>query len=423
MELKTSTGIKIKIEKTPFAKGGEGAVHRILSPISHTHMCAKIYFPKARTPSRQKKIEFMIKAPPSKLKSHNHIVCWPVEVLLASGEFSGFTMPLAFDQSIQLYELCTTKLKAKLEVSWHTKFDRESGVGVQSRLKLCTNLAAAIHSIHSMQNYVLVDMKPQNILVTDGGKVSIIDCDSIQIAQNGRVIFPAPVATPEYIPPEGANINPTINVVNQTWDRFSMAIMFYEVIFGLHPYAASFSGRFQDSVTIDSKIKDGLFVHGKNKVFLAVLPSLHKNFGVIPQKLKQLFIRAFDSGHRMPDVRPTAEEWGLTIFTELKRHKTVRQPNSSSNTLQKKPQKYKSTQKTKKQITTPKLNKPGAKLHTTTTQITPVNDGIGVLFLLYLLFPIGFLMMFIYYADGKTKKGNQALLSAIFGFLLFLGLT
>ncbi len=326
IKLITSKGIKVKTEKQPFAKGGEGAVHKIISPANYTGLCAKLYFPKQRSKRKKDKIEYMVHNPPPNLTSKNHIICWAKEALFQGKEFVGFIMPLAFDGSIQLYELCTPKLKAKLGKKWINKFDRNSNKGIQSRLKLCTNLAAAIHNIHSLQKYVLVDLKPQNVLVTDDGKVSVIDCDSIQISNNGQILFPARVATAEYVPPEGANINPSKDVVLPSWDRFSMAIMFYEVLFGLHPYAASFSGRYQNSDTLDSKIKSGLFVHGKNKTFVSVLPPLHKNFGIIPHALKQLFTRAFDSGNQMPDVRPTAEEWGKTIFTELKRGTVKQQP-------------------------------------------------------------------------------------------------
>ena len=324
MLLRTSGGINLTIEDIPFAKGGEGAVHKIISPSNYSNLCAKLYFPKERSLSRKNKIEFMVRNPPSNQITKNHIICWPKEVLFNKNQFVGFMMPLAFNGSIQLYELCTPKLRAKLGVNWSSKFSRNTTKGIQSRLKLCTNLSAAIHNIHSLKNYVLVDLKPQNVLVTDSGFVSIIDCDSIQISNQGKILFPAKVATPEYVPPEGNIINPSKNIIPQSWDSFSLAIMFYEIIFGLHPYAATFTGRYQNSETLDSKIKDGLFVHGRKRRFIGVLPPLHNNFMIIPNSLKQLFMRAFEIGHQMPDVRPTAEEWGKTIFRELKASNILR---------------------------------------------------------------------------------------------------
>ena len=324
--LNTSNGNTIRVENEPFAKGGEGAVHRIIYPSKYAGQCAKIYYTKQRNQQKWHKIEYMVHNPPPDLTRKNHTICWPQEVLFKNGQFIGFTMPLAFDGSIQLYELCTPKFKAKLGLNWLAKFDRESKVGIEARLKLCTNLAAAIHIIHSLEYYVLVDLKPQNILVTDEGKISVIDCDSIQISNNGKIIFPARVATAEYVPPEGANINPSVDIVQPSWDQFSLAIMFYELLFGLHPYAASFTGRYQDSVTLDSKIKSGLFVHGQNKKYLSVLPPLHQNFGAIANSIRNLFVRAFENGNQMPDIRPTAEEWGKTIFIALSSNNAQQRP-------------------------------------------------------------------------------------------------
>lgn len=406
--LKTSSGRTIKIEDTPFAKGGEGGVHKIISP-SNSGLCAKIYFPKERNVQRKNKIEYMVNNSPPNLSSNNHIICWAKEAVYQGNEFLGFTMSLAFNGSIQLYELCTPKLKAKLAQKWKAKYDRDNSVGIQSRLKLCTNLSAAIHSVHQFNNYVIVDLKPQNVLVTVDGKVSLIDCDSIQISSNGRVLFPARVATPEYVPPEGTRLNPSKNIVPQTWDRFSMAIMFYEVIFGLHPYAASFNGRYQNSTTLDSKIKDGLFVHGKNKSYVSVMPPLHNNFSIIPNSLKQLFDRAFNRGHQMPYVRPSAEEWGKTIYQELRNGSTSFTP----------------TIKTHQKPVIQKATKVKNNVQTKTTTL-PISqeEGIGAWCLLYGFIPLfGVIMTIVYYVQGKNKKGGQTLASWIIGIVISLILT
>src|SRR5690606_32507156 len=98
-------------------------------------------------------------------------------------QFAGFLMPLAHSQSISLYQLCTPRLRSstKNKDVWAQKFDRSTGPGILARLKLCVNIAVAIHTIHKRNNYVIVDLKPQNILVSPAGKISLIDLDSIQI--------------------------------------------------------------------------------------------------------------------------------------------------------------------------------------------------------------------------------------------------
>jgi DNA-binding helix-hairpin-helix protein with protein kinase domain len=415
--LKTSSGRTIRVEDIPFAKGGEGGVHKIIYP-SNTSECCKIYFPKQRTAERKNKIEFMVRNAPANLLSHNHVICWAKEAVYQGNNFVGFTMPLAFDGSVQLYELCVPKLSQKLSNTWRQKYNRDNSIGIQSRLKLCTNLSSAIHSIHQLNNYVLVDLKPQNVLVTVDGKVSLIDCDSIQISSNSRILFPSRVATPEYVPPEGIRINPAKNIVPHSWDRFSMAIMFYEIIFGLHPYAATFKGRFQNSTSLESKIKEGLYVHGKNKHYISALPPLHNNFAIIPNSLKILFNRAFDLGHQMPDARPSAREWGNTIFHELTTSKTTFNP-----TVKTKPSKNpninpnlkKNNSNSVNQNFTPPPN------HSFTPIPNKKEEGIGFWFIVYCFIPlIGFIMFNIYLAQGKNRKSEDAFISSIIGALIFL---
>lgn len=310
---------KVLVEDRPFASGGEGVVHRIVSPPSYSGHCVKLYSPPQRTPRRERKIDFMIKNPLLNLgglKGGGCMICWPRELVYQNNRFAGFVMPMAFDNSFLLYELCTPTMK-KLPPVWHTKYDRRSGRGVASRLKLCVNIAAAINLIHGAGKYVLVDLKPQNILVTDDGKVSVIDLDSIQITDKNRVVFAAQVATPEYVPVEGNHINPSRDMIPESWDRFSLAVVFYELLFGLHPYAASYKGQYQNSTSVADSIRNGLFVFGHKRNYVHSLPPLHDNFTRLPQPLQSMFVRAFDSGHNNPVVRPKAEEWGRTIFAEV----------------------------------------------------------------------------------------------------------
>ena len=268
--LLTSNKQNILVQDTPLASGGEGAVHKIISPSQYSDCCVKLYLRQYRTRKRERKISYMTQNPLpdlNGLKNGGCVICFPKELIYEntkSNRFAGFIMPLAFNGSQQLYELCIPKTK-KLPSTWIGKYDRRSGKGIESRLKLCVNIAAAINFIHNTGNYVLVDLKPQNILVTADGKVSVIDLDSTQIANNNQVLYSAQVATPEYVPVEGNHLNPAKDLIPESWDRFSLAVVFYEILFGLHPYAASFQGQYQNSNTVADSIRHGLFVNGSKK--------------------------------------------------------------------------------------------------------------------------------------------------------------
>jgi serine/threonine protein kinase len=317
--LTNSQGTNIIIENHPFNSGGEGRIHRILSPRTLSNSCVKIY-DKPQVHDRERKLQFMVANPPSKLKDSSYLICWPTEIVYEHKRFVGFVMPLAFSKSEELYQLCTPKTGTKVQGTWGKTYDRSTGHGITSRLKLCVNIAIAVHSIHSMKRYVLVDLKPQNILVSPDGKISMIDLDSIQISQGQTVLFPGPVATPDYAPPEASNMN-TKGGVTKSWDEFSLAIVLYQVLFGLHPYAAAANGQYQDVNTIGEKISSGLFVHGSKLRFISNKPKLHDNFHSIPTSVQNLFCTAFDNN---PNGRPTAEVWGKTIYSELANAQNLR---------------------------------------------------------------------------------------------------
>jgi DNA-binding helix-hairpin-helix protein with protein kinase domain len=248
----TETNQQISLTDQPFASGGEGELYKVISPNSLSNYCVKIFYSQYQTQKKAEKLRFMIKNKPDSVGNDNDIsICWPVDLIFIQSGFVGFLMPLAFNDSIQLYELCTPKLKKNLSAIWHQKFDRSHDESVKNRIKLCINLAIAIFNIHKVGNYVLVDMKPQNILITADGKVSIVDLDSIQIANKTQVIHNGHVATPEYTPPEGAKLNPSTDYIPETWDRFSLAVIYYELLFGVHPFVSTSTRPYEHISTID----------------------------------------------------------------------------------------------------------------------------------------------------------------------------
>jgi len=315
---KTSQNQKITVEDKPLSvAGGEGQVHRIIAPSLYKNYCLKIFHPNQRYAEREPKLSYMIKHSPSELIGDKYMICWPTELVYDKNQFVGFIMPLAFEGSISLYDICRPTMKKNLDDKWH-KFNLSISQGVILRLKLCANLAIAIHKIHQMNHYMLVDMKPQNILLTNLGTISIIDLDSIQIANGSKVTYPAHAVTAEYIPPEGHKLHPSQDYIPLSWDRFSLAVVFYEILFGLPPFAATYKGKYKDCDTIAEKIKFGLFPHAaKSKKYLESLPALHNNFQRLPKPLKDLFLQAFIKGHNLPEARPSAEEWGRSLYQEI----------------------------------------------------------------------------------------------------------
>lgn len=304
----SSTRQPLQIADTPISKGGEGTVYRIPSLPKY---CAKVYHPEKRDAERRKKLEFMVKHAPKELITHNYIICWPVKLIFDNrGEFLGFVMPLAFENSVLCYNICRMRMPKDLPDVWSVSYDRNTKIGLINRLKILVNIAIPVHAIHSLGKYVLVDFKPQNMLITEDGRISIIDLDSVQI-QDGGITFYCPVATPDYLPPElqhDAQLGS--HILGVSCDLFSLAVIYYQVLYGLHPFTVT--AKDTGITELRELISHDLFPYGAFSHKVAVVPKPHQKFRLLPLQIQQLFRQAL--GH-VPSQRPSAEVWGKTIFT------------------------------------------------------------------------------------------------------------
>ncbi|MCR4827325.1 MAG: hypothetical protein K5882_10325 [Bacteroidales bacterium] len=308
---------KITLDDKPLASGGEGEVRQVVScPSRFTNVCAKLYFKPQQTAEKEKKIRYMVENPPSTIVGKGSMLAWPLETIYSDRkDFIGFLMPNAFPDSKKLVILTTQKIKSSLKNEW-TKFDKEKDkkTALISRLKLVNNIAIPIHLLHETGKYVLKDFKPDNVLVTPNGKVTVVDMDSIQICDNAKMLFAGSAATLEYIPPEfykGVGQNEKVPL-ERSWDYFAISVVFYQLIFGLHPYVSTPVKETEESHTISYCIKENLFPFGSNASKIKSFPAPHNNFKIIPQSVKNLFMRAFGDE---PENRPTVMEWGKTVNT------------------------------------------------------------------------------------------------------------
>lgn len=309
---------KLKLNPKPFASGGEGSLYKIIAPRQLSNAVVKLYHPNKITATKEEKIKYLLKHPPQ--NNQQQSIVWIQDIVTdKQGNFLGFVMPLVKGEKLEI--LCSTKLPKKLANTWY-RFHKDAPDALSLRLKICYNLAAAIHQIHACERYVLVDLKPDNVLINPEGLVSLVDLDSVEVVENGCKIFDAPVATPEYTPPEYYQKNNTHDPTQQqAWDRFSMAVIFYKLIMGIHPFAGSFHKPYHDASTLAQKIKHGLFVHNPNIAkYQKTIPPPHQYFFSLGQELQELFQHSFVAGHGQPALRPTAHTWCSTIMQYLDVH-------------------------------------------------------------------------------------------------------
>ena len=308
----TTENIKVTLkDDIPLGIGGEGSIYEIIKPSEYNIYVSKIYKKLKDVDQRERKIEYMIKNPPPEEAEGN--IIWPVKSLHENKRFVGFIMNKV-ERSIKLNDLCLPCTYTD-KGDWK-KFCRDKNNAIELRLKLCANIARAVNNIHSTGKYVIVDLKPDNILVSSEGAVSIIDFDSIQISENNKVLFPALALTPDYIPREYYENNWSFSFnsfIRPSWDYFSMAVIFYQILFGIHPYIGTANGRYENCETPDQMIKEGLFPYGTKAKWLIKIPPPHRNFKNFPiEVVKELFKRSFDE---KASNRPDANTW----YNELKK--------------------------------------------------------------------------------------------------------
>ena len=311
--------------------GGEGTVYKIGS-ISGLpgKFCAKVYHKEFLTKHKAEKyakLSHMVANRPQTLCDNGGMIqiCYPAFLLFdapVGGNFIGYVMYLALENSTDLQKVAMNISKARFDSLRRNgkpdligeeifrKFPRphkSSEINqLANRYKIVHNIASLINYLHQDGRYVIGDIKPENILMTTRAGISLVDVDSVQITSNNKLLFSNEASTPEYCPPEFLS-NPK-QKKEISFDLFSMAVLFYQILIGTHPYTYTIPN-LQKQNDITGNIKTGYFANGKRKKGLNK-PPCHSLFDSLPKELQALFIRAFEG---LPVQRPSASEWKETM--------------------------------------------------------------------------------------------------------------
>lgn len=304
--LQLQNNTNITIESIAFGSGGSGDVFKIIAPSNYTHQVVKLYHSDRLNTITERKVKKIL-ATPIQFADHESII-WIKDVVYENGVFVGFTMNYA--EGVNLGNFLNDRWWRRNETKDWDKFKLENEKGLDNRIKLCLNIAKAVYILHQNKNISIVDIKPSNFIVNKNGLVSIIDIDNIEISENEKVIFPAQVITTDYSPPEfHKGLNYKTNVASQNWDKFSLAVVFYNILCGIHPFTGGCISPYETCSDYPDMIKNGLFPHGKKSKFFDLLNPLHSNFNKLNKNIQSLFIQCFDYGHESPHLRPSAEDW------------------------------------------------------------------------------------------------------------------
>lgn len=401
------SGAQIIVADSVIASGAEGEVRNIVSPKNYKDSCVKIYYINKRSAERERKLSFMVDNPPGNVRGKGYLIAWPLDLVYNENrEFIGFVMPLADSGSKELVYLTSTKISNKLSQEWHERFDRTNGKkSVMSRLKLMKNIAIPLYLLHNTGKYVLGDFKPQNVLVTYNGSIILTDLDSIQITEGQRVLFPLQASTDFYMPPEcftqAVGHDKTVSI-QLSWDYFSIGVVFYQLLFGLHPYVVTPKNISDDSsFEIPQNIAGNLFPFGDNADQIASYPKLHDNFLHLPKDIQDLFKSAFSSD---PAKRPSSNTWGQVLHSEIMKHKEDTSNVVSESTPSPKP-------------------KPDPDSEPSPTPVTIDKVNVGLCILSFLLPIVGWILWGINRKQFPQKAqacGVWAWVGALINFMFFV---
>lgn len=283
----------------PFASGGEGAIYKVSRK---PDAVAKLYT--NPTAELEQKLSYMASNPP--VASVLNAIAWPLDILYdQGGKFVGFIMPkMSTDSDLKRlypYNVRTAPL-----------------LNYQQRVIVAINICIVISAVHAA-GYTFGDFNPLNIGVnlTDG-HVGFFDTDSYHITDrtNGNT-YRCAVAMDGYVAPElikackgSSYLAAPLPTFTQQTDLFALAIHIFKLLMnGYTPFNgikenanASTASPGQGNQAIERG--NYCFKPGK-KPQSAATPEL----SAFPEKIRNLFTRAFIDGEKDPYARPNAEEW------------------------------------------------------------------------------------------------------------------
>lgn len=306
MKVKTGKNNVLELKDKSFASGGQGGIFEVVKSPYPFQVAVKIYHKPEAAKTAQKKIEYMVSQNPFKLSplAVQQTFAWPLEAIYdyRSGKFIGYMM-VKIEDAKPLWHLITPK--GFKDTAW-LKFNLDNPDSLLIRLKLIYNVTQALKVLNDSGQYQVIDLKPINMMLKNYGHMVIIDTDSFQIGQNGRVMFHAEAATGEYCPAEfhKGQVNFQKDYVQSSWDYFAYAVTAYQVLFCIHP----FTGMHPQFQTQEELIQAGIWAHG-NKSSMFKSPPPHTNFHLLSPTAQAQFKKCFDVGHLTPRTRPDYNSW------------------------------------------------------------------------------------------------------------------
>jgi hypothetical protein len=294
----------------PLAAGGQGDVFAVTSPPG---MVFKRYRNSAlATEPALRRLTVMTGHPPPRWcePGSGHLtLAWPANVVFEAGRFAGFVMPAVdTEHTVGLHQV--TNPAARRAGTGAAAWTR--GFSWRYLVAAAANLARATAALHAA-GVVIGDFNESNIRVWHDARVTLLDCDSMQVRDPASGDwFLCRVGRPEFTPPELREADWDTVVRHPSSDLFALAIHVYQLLLeGEHPFHGVWHGD-DDSPGESELAARGIWAHGGG--LLSPRPGA-VSASLLPPSVIALFAQAFENGAADPDARPTAAAWQLALDT------------------------------------------------------------------------------------------------------------
>lgn len=292
------------------ARAGEGTIYAV---VDRSEWVAKVFHAQGRgVGGKGEKLGAMIAhPPPGAVQSDGFaVLTWPVRLLVDAGGVVGYVMPrVDTSDAVEIHRLSNPVDRGNPLPSAPQWPRHASWLHL---VNVAANLCLAVDVVHRV-DAVIGDFQERNILVNDTTRVTLVDCDSMQVKGSDGRFFLCGVGRPEFTAPELAGVDLGVTPRGRASDLFALAVHIHLLLMaGNHPFLRGQWAGGGDQPDALSLARSGQWAGGPGSMLLS--HPLAPSVGFLPPRVYGLFVRAFTDGARDPSLRPTAAEWRTALL-------------------------------------------------------------------------------------------------------------
>ena len=310
LNVKLGNGEELEMDSMPFSSTYECEFFKVVSS-NYKGYCVKVFLNEFRNDQKAiDKQKALCNYSGHGLTSDNSVIyCWPHDIVYHGQDIIGTLNPELPSGSISFQEVCNERLKKNVSEEFMSKYDRDNSLSFSNRINICNHFCKALKHIENDNSISIIDLHPKNIYVTNNDTIFLDIFSNVQFTPKPSIMHHGKVTQTKYLPPESKSLDINKNIVSGTWDRFSIAVIIYEILIGSHPFSIQNTGINSNVTTIDESISKGLYKNGSNSKYIDLEKNEEERFNLLSNSIKLLFNGAFEIGLNSAHLRPLPSHW------------------------------------------------------------------------------------------------------------------